>query len=72
MPVLAPILVLCSVGWLFVGGLLIAVDSHSWDVILPLTLAVTAFYLFLARWAYRDWRDKPGPVLRNLDTVRKV
>jgi hypothetical protein len=69
-PVLAPILALCAVGWLGVGVFLTVVDTHSWDVIVPLTLAGSGFYLFLARWAYRDWRDKSNLMPRTLDAVR--
>ena len=69
MPLLALILALCAAGWFSVGGWLLAVDAHSWDVIVPLTLVGSAFYLFLARWAYRDWQN---PIPRNLDTVREV
>lgn len=69
MPLLALILALCAAGWFTIGGWLLAVDWHSADVIIPVTLAGSVFYLLLARGAYRDWQN---PVPRNLDTVRKV
>lgn len=54
-PVLATILGVCAGGWFSIGGLLLAVDLHSWDVITSVTLLGTAFYLLMARFAYRDW-----------------
>lgn len=68
-PVLALILALCAAGWFSIGGWLLAVDSHSWDLIVPSMLLGSGSYVVLARWAYQDWRN---PVPRNLDTVRKV
>jgi multisubunit Na+/H+ antiporter MnhC subunit len=56
---MAVILGLCAAGVFSIGGFLLAVDAHSWDVIVPSTLLLCALYLFLARWAYRDWQHKP-------------
>lgn len=54
-PVLATVLGVCAGGWFSIGGLLLTVDLHSWDVIILLTVLGTAFYLLMARLAYRDW-----------------
>jgi hypothetical protein len=45
----------CAGGWFSIGGLLLALDPHSWDAITLLTVLGTAFYLLMARLAYRDW-----------------
>jgi hypothetical protein len=55
-PLLATILGSCAVGWCVIGGVLLAVDLSSADVILALTAAGATFYVLIARWAYRDWR----------------